>query len=131
MRIITGVVDHIAIFVRHVDGIAPVRLNSDAGYSVRHIEIGTLREHTAADAVEVFVGSLTVGIVMIGVVFDAVSGIISIIIGVVVNGSNGRNLPASHHLVRRVVHRAVVVVIGQLHLVVVVVVAVGIHVGTR
>ena len=66
---------------------------------------------------------------MVGEVPDARGGVVGRGVGVAGDGGDGRDLPARHHAVARVVARAHVVVVGQLHLVVVVVEAVEVLVG--
>ena len=130
--------NHIQIFIGHVCCRSPIGLDGDGGHTVGDIEIGSLREDTAADGIEVFFGTLTVGKVVVGSVEVFGIGsiglaivIVGVGIGVIGQRRDAGNLPAGHHLVVCVVLGAHIVVVGQLHLVVVVVEAVAVHVGAR
>ena len=69
---ITSVGHHIQILVAQVRGIAPVRLDGDAGHAIGDVEVGALREHTATDAVKVLIRTLAVGEIEV----DTILGII-------------------------------------------------------
>ena len=124
----TGVVDSVAVVVGYEGRLGPIGLDGDGGDPFWHIPVVALVENTAADAVEVLVGAIAVGVVVVGCIGWRV----------VVGGDgeaarraarDGGYHPPHDHAVVAVVLGAHVVVVGQLHLGIVEVEVVGVFVG--
>ena len=58
---------------------------------------------------------------MVGVISNTCTWVVRSSVGIIFNLCDGRNLPAGDHTIFGVVSRAYIIVVGQLHLVVVIV----------
>ena len=115
----SSIIDDIQVLIGDVRRRTPVGFNGDGAHAVRHVEVGTLREHTSTDAVQVFIGTLAVGKVIVRVILRARGWIVGDCIRITIHSGDAGNLPSGNDLVARVVLGAYVVVVRQLHLVVV------------
>ena len=108
-----GIIHHIGIGICYVCSLRPIRLNGNACYALWHIPIGSLIEYATTYAIQILIGTITIGKVKAWCISSTGAE------GTWRTTRDADNLPSSYHTITGIVARSYIVIVRQLHLVVV------------
>ena len=117
------VIHYVSMTVSQIYSLSPIRFNGDGRHTFRYIPIGSLVEDTTTDAIQIFIGIVTVCKVVRSTRYIAVSICCSISsCGIIITRratSDRGNLPTRYDSVLGIVTSTYIIVIRQLYLVIV------------